>query len=58
MCIRDSIYDAEFSHTVHPRGWADEVGGALYGQNQTPSSNPFTLLQDIVSGEPLGTGPE
>jgi hypothetical protein len=43
---------------VHPRGGLDVVGGVLHGQNEkTPQSNIFTLLEDLVEGVPLGTGP-
>lgn len=43
---------------VNPRGPFDVAGGLFYGQNvNSPSANPGTMTQDLVSGERIGAGP-
>ena len=38
-------------------GSADYVGGALYGQRKNQPANIPTILQDIASGDQVGSSP-
>lgn len=42
---------------VQARGPGDVIGGLLYGQKRDPDANIPTMLQDVVSGQEVGTGP-